>query len=466
MKYLLSAILCGCLLSVSASDLKLSEPILYNDDGEAYTLLNVEWDNAWNNATNHDGVWLFFKFLRGEQGYVHSLIQPDGHTIIAEDSKKVIIEVPKDRMGLFLRPSANHRGKIRITLKVIIDLESLGRFNPRFGKFSAYGIEMVKIPEGSFYLGQEDTTGLKFGAVYQANAEGEFGGLYQVKKENESITIGKEKGNLYYRNVDGYQGDQVGELPPAYPKGVAAFWMMKYEPTQGQYADFLNSLSENASQHRVNFGGKGYYDRGSIYTKVGEYKAKFPSAPCNHMSWDDAMAYADWAGLRPMTELEFTKAARGTAKPSPGDFPWGNSDKTMLQRHVSETGELVMLNGWSESKLTDETKEIFGASAYWVMDLAGSQWERLITIGSEKGRAFTGTHGDGRLTGYGFATNEDWPQGVDPDGVGFRGGGFYGYGRDYHDYNPFSPVTYRPYGGWPGGNRTAAYGARFVRTAD
>ena len=30
-----------------------------------------------------------------------------------------------------------------------------------------------------------------------------------------------------------------------------------------------------------------------------------------YISWPDLLAYADWAALRPITELEYEKAARG-----------------------------------------------------------------------------------------------------------------------------------------------------------
>ena len=46
------------------------------------------------------------------------------------------------------------------------------------------------------------------------------------------------------------------------------------------------------------------------------------------------------------------------------------------------------------------------------MDLAGSLWERCITVGDSTGRAFKGTHGHGTISYYGFGTNNDWPSGV------------------------------------------------------
>ena len=40
------------------------------------------------------------------------------------------------------------------------------------------------------------------------------------------------------------------------------------------------------------------------------------------------------------------------------------------------------------------------------------------------------------------------------------------YPMEFTEFNPYSPIAYRRYGGWSGGNRKEAYGARFVRTAE
>lgn len=96
------------------------------------------------------------------------------------------------------------------------------------------------------------------------------------------------------------------------------------------------------------------------------------------------------------------------------------------------------------------------------MDLAGSLWERHHQ--SATAWQLKGSHGDGNISSYGFATNPDWPSGVsEQGGFGFRGGGFYHPDRAYHEFNPFSPVSYRRFAAWSGGNRTEAYGSRLVR---
>ena len=175
-----------------------------------------------------------------------------------------------------------------------------------------------------------------------------------------------------------------------------------------------------------------------------------------------------------MTELEFTKAARGPVDPVGTDYPWGTSSKAGLLRRVGVDDDLAQTGAADESRLTDGTREALGASYWWVMDLAGSVWERAVTIGHPRGRAFRGTHGDGNIRDYGMPTNEDWPQGDhEAGGYGYRGGGHYERAREQArasatapELNPYSPVEWRNYGSWGGGPRGVAYGFRAVRTAD
>jgi formylglycine-generating enzyme required for sulfatase activity len=331
-------------------------------------------------------------------------------------------------------------------------------------EIQAYGIEMVYIPEGPFTLGEPGTDYLEYGGLFMSDAEGKPKGLFEISSSEIEIPVGPNDGALYYQAKTHYEGDQTGLIPPTFPTGYKAFYIMKYEPTQGEYVNFLNTLSGEQSQHRSNFGGKGYYqNRGSIRIEDNAYIADHPDRPCNYMSWDDAMAYADWAGLRPLTELEFVKAARGPGKPVKNEYPWNSASYEHLKRVMTKSGDLEKPD---EKDLNDDNIDQYGASYYWVMDLAGSMWERVVSIGSEKGRAFYGSHGNGRITGYGFADIENWPSGVEGSGFGFRGGGYYVYPMEFTEFNPYSPIAYRRYGGWAGGNRKEAYGSRFGRTAE
>jgi formylglycine-generating enzyme required for sulfatase activity len=178
------------------------------------------------------------------------------------------------------------------------------------------------------------------------------------------------------------------------------------------------------------------------------YATTNPFVACNYLSWMDGAAYSDWSGLRPMTELEFEKACRGTATPVANEYAWGNTTATaatgisnggLANETPSNSGaNAVYGNSGTGGPLRvgtfangSSTRAQSGASYYGIMELSGNLWERPVTVGNATGRAFTGVHGDGALS-------TQWPRqrnglaGPYSDevtgatGSGFRGGGWAG----------------------------------------
>jgi formylglycine-generating enzyme required for sulfatase activity len=379
------------------------------------------------------------------------------------------LDLAEDRSGVFVYSARPHRGAVDWTIDLTVDTSSLPAGSGSL-EWQPFGVEMVYVPEGSFWLGDTDPKAVSMNAYFRSNAAGGPAGLYQVTSEGQ-IEVGPKEGAVWYTVAQPeYQGDRRGPIPAAFPKGFQAFYLMKYELTQGQYAAMLNQLSEQASNFRAIQGGLGYQKhRGSIQIRDDRFEAAAPARPANWVSWNDGIAYAAFARLRPMTEFEFTKACRGPAPPAaPNDFPWGTSSKAGLRRLiVAPNDDLISSGDADESMLSDETRERFGASFYWVMDLAGSVWERVVTPATEIGRAFRGSHGEGRVSAFGsVATNPDWPKGDEaPGGYGYRGGGYYAHGFEAGEFNPHSPTEWRRFGAWGQGPRSVAYGFRAARTA-
>jgi formylglycine-generating enzyme required for sulfatase activity len=470
-----------CLITsfcLQASDLSIEgvEWVRDNAYNQYKVKFTLSWNNSWNSSRNHDAAWIFLKYsapVYRQAGYRHARLMSKGHQLLQNHisrSPAPAFDVPEDRIGIFIYPSSSYRGHIRWTIELALDTAILNdrNFNVNDRLIDLFGIEMVHIPQGAFTLGDPDTAAYRNYALYRSDENGKPSGLWTITSEQESIPVGPRRDELYYYSQQAiYQGDQTGVIPASFPKGFQSFYIMKYETSQGQYAEFLNSISNTASQLRANFGGKGYeQNRGTIKYENGKYITGSSTRPVNYFSWDDACAYADWAGLRPLTELEFEKACRGGSKPLPHEYPWNSTSKNKLMRVVNSTGDVVWLNGLTEAELNDNNREQFGASYYWVMDLAGSLWERCITIGDSTGRSFAGTHGDGMLSNYGFATNSDWPKGsTETAGFGFRGGGYYEHQMQYGSFNPHSPIGYRNFAAWPGGARTNAYSSRFKNSS-
>jgi formylglycine-generating enzyme required for sulfatase activity len=431
--------------------------------------VRVAWENAWNNDRNHDAAWIFFSARRGGQGPWRPVTFARAAGAGANRDGLAMVEVPADRLGAFVFPAEKHRGKFDWTGEL--------QFDPVAGpadaavEWRAFGIEMVHIPEGPFSVGDVDEKSVQMNAFFRSDAQGNPAGRLRITSEAE-IPVGPREGALWYKvATPEYQGDGQGPIPEAFPKGFKAFYMMKYELTQGLYAEFLNHISEQASALRAIQGGLRYKrERGTIEVDAGRFVARSPDRPANWVSWNDSIAFAAWARLRPMTEFEYTKASRGPVEPplTGSPYPWGTTSKERLRRQiVPPVDDLVTTGEAQESLLTDDTRDVLGASYYWVLDLAGSVWERVVTPGAAAGRSFKGSHGNGIVSGFGTVSNPDWPKGDDlpNSGYGYRGGGYYSHDFKHSDFNPHSPTEWRRFGSWGQGPRSVAYGFRAVRTA-
>ncbi|MEM7084912.1 MAG: SUMF1/EgtB/PvdO family nonheme iron enzyme [Bacteroidota bacterium] len=428
----------------------------------------LSWENCWKNDKNHDAAWVFVKLLPSDGGYIHGNLAASGHNASGKSGAKARLHLPNDKVGLFVAAKENYRGAVSWNVQLKLDAFTLKNINSNV-EVAVFAVEMVYIPEGSFFIGDTDPDALNYASFFEVSANKSPAGPYKITSEDQTITVGGSEGDLYYETGNSpYRGDNSGIIPASFPKGYNAFYMMKYETSQGLYADFLNTISSELAAKLTPHKTKEYYEkRGSIKFEANRYVAESRNRPANYITWDDGAALADWAGLRPMTELEFTKAARGPNKPFTHEFPWGTSSTEELKRKVTLDDELTLVDETLEGDLKDSNRQVYGASYYWVMDLAGSLWEKCVTIGDEIGRNYLGTHGDGKISETGTATNQDWPVGIaEEGGYGYRGGGYYNHGMKITDYNPHSPISYRPYGSWAGGKRSIAYSQRYVRTAD
>lgn len=454
-------------MSLQATGIKVSKTSF--DKAKALVTFDLTWKNSWKNSRNHDAAWVFVKFEIPGKGYIHGRLNTNRHNLrVVRHSAKASVTPSSDLTGAFVELTSTYQGDVHWQVDLKIDKDLINEL-PAEAVAKVYAIEMVYIPKSGYTLGDPDPKALNFSAVYLSDDQGQYAGLYKVSSEDQVINVGPEAGSLYHNSGRNplYTGDRKGPVPASFPKGVDPYYMMKYEVSQGQYVDFLNgiepALASRLSPHTTD---QYYESRGSIKFENDQYTAESPDRPCNYITWDDGALFADWAGLRPMTELEYVKAARGPSTPLAHEFPWNTDNKDGLGRFVDLDDELKLKDGLDESKINEDNRHIYGASYYRVMDLAGSLWEKCVSIGHPIGRAFKGSHGDGILSSDG-STNADWPRGIHEEGgYGYRGGGYYQHGKKPGEYNPHSPIAYRPYAAWSGGKRSIAYSQRYVRTAD
>lgn len=401
--------------SVSANNIQVTNVSL---TGSILTF-SVSWDNSWRTTTtapyNWDAAWIFVKYRDcATLQWAHADIDS------ASAASPLVADTTADQKGVMIYRSANGTGNIS---NVQVNLRLTGLPSGNFD-FNVFAVEMVYVPTDSFYLGDGSSTYTWRQGTNAANP-------YYLTSE-AAITMANSGTNLY-------AAAQVtaGTIPAVYPKGYDAFYCMKYEISQQQYADYLNTLTSAQVVPRYNI------TTANRYTITGAWPTLTATAgnrACNWLNWDDLMTYLDWAALRPMTELEFEKAARGPGIYVPDEFAWGTNlivDANTVVNDGSATesvsnaipagygianyGNNIVTGplrcGFAGTAATNRLQ--IGASYYGICELSGNVWEIVVSTGSTLGRTFVPAYGDGRISPVGLYDVAQWGA---SSSAGIRGG--------------------------------------------
>ncbi len=465
------------------------------EKGTAEICFDVSWNGAWKNNINCDGAWIFAKYRTGCSEWQHVELASDSflkfdyknHTPEGFSkgeggtSKEIGMWVPETRKGLFLFRIIGKGDVSSQKVKMLWDISGIKEKLTGDVEIRVLGIEMVYVPEGGHYVGDPEGPNNLRNCFYRYPGKK----AYYIDSE-KAIEVAPKEGCLYCNQDTPFSRDaETFIIPEEFPKGFNEMWYMKYSLTCRQYVDFLNMLTRKQQQGRVASDISGdfienYYvmtntnteferqaiicrREGNGTEKPVKFYTNAPQRACNVTSWGDVTAFACWSGLRPITELEYEKAARGTADPVPGEFAWGTtnigrvfhfdgSDGSGYEKKLPEDG-IVNCNygtgiapfekdiikeprnpGWigpvsvglfanSGSELYTE-RENSGASFYGVMEMCGNVWEQIVSTGKEAGRKYKPVHGTGRLTEDGNQDIHEWPNPITGEGGGVRGGVF------------------------------------------
>jgi formylglycine-generating enzyme required for sulfatase activity len=476
--------------------------------GNVEVKFDVSWENSWRLSGapgNWDAVWLFVKYRANGGGWAHARLNSTGHSTPAgttinaglADTGAAFNISTNPGVGVFLYRSSAGTGNLSLSnVTVSWNYSANGVTSGDTIDIKVFGIEMVYVPQGAFYAGDHATGD---GAFRQGSSDndpwyiGSEGAISVTNSVGNGIGSGQTASVYYYVQGAGGGGDTTGSMftiPAAFPKGFAGFYVMKGEISQAQWLGFFNTLTTGQKTTRdITSNTNGGKNSDAITSRNNiNWNSGVPSSDAtlnggthggvaaNYLSWGDLVAFLDWSGLRPMSELEYEKAARGPLASVSGEDAWGGT-AIVGATSITNSG-LANERGTEISNITYNfavgvqgptrvgsygsgqiTRVGSGAGYYGALDLSGNVWERAVTVGeSTSGRLFDGTkHGDGTLNGSGDADQSSWPS-TSEIGAGFRGG-------DWDDGDSNARISARIYAAYVSGNRGNDYGGRGVRWA-
>lgn len=379
--------------SINANNISVQKVAITDTNRAAKTaviLFNISWEHSWRDDVNWDAAWIFIKFRLPKDSiwqYKHLTMSASnnnpgtGNTVMK-------FAVPDDKKGIFYYRQSNGGGNIKMdSVKLFWDYGADNVENIDSVEVKVFATEMVYVPEGTYCLGDGNGKERTSNSFQIKNAPNNFVTITNnwspLINTFQCITCGGNDDAILTNTgvrISGLNGiditgDKLAEYPD-FPTGYRSFYVMKYPVTQGQYADFLNTLSLRDSSQTQNWIDTTKLKRIHPKFKIAlqnldpffysipidvqrhtilldttevKYTVSRPDRAFGKGTSTLYESFSDWSAMRPMTELEYEKAARGPLPPAfkiynsaytgkndtstnwhGGDWAWGND--TMIAR--------------------------------------------------------------------------------------------------------------------------------------
>lgn len=192
---------------------------------------------------------------------------------------------------------------------------------------------------------------------------------------NEMVLV--KGGNFFMGTNDGMPTEG-----PAHEVIVRSFWIDQHEVTAAQFSDFVSATGYKSDAEKFGWGGV-FEVRTGAWKKMDGADWRHPDGPASsavanepvtQVSWNDAVAYASWAGKRLPTEAEFEYAARGGL--SRKTYAWGN-ELTPGGRYLANwwQGSFPSRNLGQDGFIGRARVGSFAPNGYQLYDMTGNVWE-------------------------------------------------------------------------------------------